>query len=274
LGIRPSALHQCELSQFQKITVNDAIVWRFTEKVGSRDGASKVARGGWKDTNYKPVTIDIWDFPLLDGALNVYEEFESYFELRKEAKITSNRFFLQTTRKKNVSGLSKSQFWVDSPIGKNGFKGIVKNMCLAEGIKGNGVHDYVTTHGLRGSMSSLLLEAGFSDTAVAQRTGHRSLDSLRNYKDPQGETAPNMQRALFNNQDYSHEELGSGTNRKNKRSNTHLSDPKRFESRKKPSVEIQDDDIENSDEMKEGIVFNGANTGTFTFHVHNHYHTK
>lgn len=65
-------------------------------------------------------------------------------------------------------------------------------MCLAENIKGHGVDGFVTTHGLRGTMASLLIEAGFSDAAVSLRTSHRSLNSLRIYKDPKCETTPNI----------------------------------------------------------------------------------
>lgn len=103
LGIKPTALHLLEISQFQKITVNDGFVWIFTEKVESREGASKTARGGWRDTNYRPVTIDIWNIYVLDNFLNVYQEIDDYFKLREKMSLESDRFFLQTSRKRNKS---------------------------------------------------------------------------------------------------------------------------------------------------------------------------
>ncbi len=42
--------------------------------------------------------------------------------------------------------------------------------------------DSMTTHGLRCTMAFLVLEAGHSDVPVSMRTGHRDLNSLKNYQ--------------------------------------------------------------------------------------------
>ena len=58
---------------------------------------------------------------------------------------------------------------------------IVKEVCTSLGIRGVGLSAYMTTHGLRSAMISLLISAGISDTAVALRSGHNDVNSLLSY---------------------------------------------------------------------------------------------
>lgn len=46
--------------------------------------------------------------------------------------------------------------------------------------------DTVTTHALRETATSILLEAGNSDPSVAMRTDHRDLKPLKNYQNLSG----------------------------------------------------------------------------------------
>lgn len=47
LGVPTTALHQLDMKQSKYITKIGVEVWRYTERDGSRTGASKVARCGW-----------------------------------------------------------------------------------------------------------------------------------------------------------------------------------------------------------------------------------
>jgi len=133
---------------------------------------------------------------VLDGTLNVFEEIDEYIELRNKMEKQNPRFFLQASRRNPIL-LQLTEFFNDQPIGVSSFRNLVKNVCIAENVRGNGVHDYVTNHRLRGTMTSLLLDAGFSDTTVSMRTGHRNNDSLKSYKNNQGGASYSQQKALF-----------------------------------------------------------------------------
>jgi len=259
LGVRPTALHELEMHQFQKIELARKLVWRYTEKIGSKTGASKVAKGGWKDTKYKPVQIDMVDFPVLDGTLNVFEEVDQYMQIRSEMPKQNPRFFLQPSRK-DPSTLKPAQFFNNQPIGVNSFQSLVKNMCIAEKIRGNGVHEYVTNHGLRGTMTSLLLDAGFSDTAVSLRTGHRNNDSLKSYKNNQGSSSFSQQKAIFETTKFEDQNAPS-----------RAKDAEDVKIRPYKRIKNESDGIDAEDvEEPTGIAIQGVSGGNFTFHVHQH----
>lgn len=68
LSVRNIALHQLVMTQFKHIKMSGVDVWRYTERFGSRTGSYKLARGVWLASKYKPATIDIYSFYVLDGA--------------------------------------------------------------------------------------------------------------------------------------------------------------------------------------------------------------
>ena len=57
----------------------------------------------------------------------------------------------------------------------------MKAVCVQLGLRGDGAYNIVTTHGLRATMLTLPIEAGYDDVTVTLRTGHRDVKSLRNY---------------------------------------------------------------------------------------------
>jgi len=271
LGIRSTALHELEIAQFQRISINNHSVWRYTEKIGSRSGASKVAKGGWKETRYKPVQIDIYNFSVLDNTLNVYKEIDEYLRIRSKMEKKNTRFFLQPSRK-DPHKLLQTEFFNNQPIGVSIFKGLVKNMCITENLTGNGVHNYVTNHGLRGPMASLLLDAGFSDTTVSLRTGHRNNDSLKNYKNNQGGSSYSQQKALFEStkfevdnkpQSYNPEKEHQGEFTDEKSDETKIPLKKRYKS---------EGNLANIKDLRDtsGVAIHGVTGDNFTIHVHHH----
>jgi len=73
----------------------------------------------------------------------------------------------------------------------------VKNVCTVEGIAGSGKKGWVTTHGLRGTLATLLFENGHSDSSVALRTGHRDPRSLKSYQNLRGIEGMQQQRDVL-----------------------------------------------------------------------------
>ena len=196
LGIRPSGMWLLRLSQFTYIQAKGESVLQFTEMVGSKEGASKTKKGGLRAITQKAVKIFIWNRLLLDGTLNVYKDIHEYLTIRKQMKIdgkNGDRFFLQA----NSKGTHKSNFFRKQVIGKNSFRKIVPNLCAKVGITGTGVNDCVTTHGLRGTMITLLLEAGHADTTIMLRSGHSQVQSVLNYTNLQGNEGLQQQMDMF-----------------------------------------------------------------------------
>ena len=63
------------------------------------------------------------------------------------------------------------------PMGKNKLNGMVKEMCAEAELDGN-----FTNHSLRAYGATTLFQAGVSEKLIQQRTGHRSINALRQYK--------------------------------------------------------------------------------------------
>ena len=73
----------------------------------------------------------------------------------------------------------------------------VKSVCTKLGIRGDGEAVFITTHGLRATMISLLISAGNSDAAVDLRTGHRDHNSLQSYHYLRGINGETQLTAFF-----------------------------------------------------------------------------
>lgn len=58
----------------------------------------------------------------------------------------------------------------------------IQRASIANGITGVGDRKVMVTHGLRGTVSTLLLEAGLFDTATSLKTGHLNNKCLKSYK--------------------------------------------------------------------------------------------
>ena len=83
-------------------------------------------------------------------------------------------------------------------MGKNLMSSIVKHVCNALNIYGDGASQYMTTHGLRATMISLLIAAGHSDASVLLCSGHRDANSLKSYHNLRGRNGMNQLGDIFN----------------------------------------------------------------------------
>ena len=84
-----------------------------------------------------------------------------------------------------------------TPLGKNSFFHIVKDVCDALGLRGCGAGKNMTMHGLRATTVTLPLKAGHADSSVAMRTGHRDVRSLKPYQNLAGSLGKRQQEDVF-----------------------------------------------------------------------------
>ena len=96
--------------------------------------------------------------------------------------VGSDRFFLGY----KASGATMSNFFKNQYLGRNTFSKIVKDVCASNGISGTRRKRGITTHGTRGTVKALFVEAGHSDSAIAMRTRHRDPKYLKNYQNMRG----------------------------------------------------------------------------------------
>lgn len=64
---------------------------------------------------------------------------------------------------------------------ENIFDKMVIKICEEVGVKGSGLQDHMTNHGLRASMISALIDSGHYDASIFLRTGNTRLDDLERY---------------------------------------------------------------------------------------------
>ena len=68
-------------------------------------------------------------------------------------------------------------WFTGTPVGKNMLNSMLKQMCQKAGIS-----QHFTNHSLRAFEATKLFQAGVSEKLIQQRTGHQSLEALRQYE--------------------------------------------------------------------------------------------
>ena len=144
IGARTTELLMLKVSQFQREILNNKNALAYYPKVGSRVGESKNHEGGIAYVNYRRRVIPIHDIDLLDGESNIYQLINEYMSASEEANISPERFFLGTKPRRIGQ---TSSFLKPQPTGRNTMTSIVKKICNALGIRGEGVAKHVTTNG-------------------------------------------------------------------------------------------------------------------------------
>ena len=181
-ALRPSTLVHLTTTHFTQLKLRGEMVWRIRQAVGSRSSSSKTNAGGQKIAGEKPVETLVWDPPALGGIINIFEDIDDYMSVRMHMLVVSDIFFLDY----KASGATMSNFFKNQHLGRDTFSKIEKDMCASNGIFGTGSKKGMTTHGLPGTVTTLLVETGHSDSAIAMRTGHRDPKFLKNYQNIQG----------------------------------------------------------------------------------------
>ena len=130
----------------------------------------------------KPIETFDWDRPALNGILSVFEDIDDYMSVRMHMSVGSDRFSLSY----KAGGAVVSYVFKNQPLGCKTFSKIVKDVCACNGIAGTGNKKSMTTNGLRGTVTTMRVEAGHSDAAIAMRTGNKDPKFLQNYQTIQG----------------------------------------------------------------------------------------
>ena len=197
-GLRPTALRLLTVNQLQEEKLRGINCIVFRSVVGGTAGESKTDIGGWKGAGDRPRVIPIPDEILLQGRINFYGVIKEYLNIRKRVQTNSKQFFLsiKTTGKDRKSG-DPNKYFTSQNLGKNTFSTIVERVCKKLGIRGDGAYSVVTAHGLRATIVTMLLEAGYDDATITLRTGHKDLKSLRSYHNLRGSIGLQQMKKMF-----------------------------------------------------------------------------
>lgn len=151
---------------------------RYTEDI------SKNNPGGLKGRKNKPKVVIQHE--------NEREPNRCFVRLYKlyQSKCPPNRpkhaFYLQPLKKPTAD------CWYSScPIGHCTLSGTVAKMCKAADIPG-----FKTNHSLRATTATRLYQAGVDEQLIMERTGHHSIDGVRNYKRTNAEQQENLSDIL------------------------------------------------------------------------------
>lgn len=162
-------------------------------KLGGSNGQSKNAPGGYKYADRKAKEVLVWRMDQLDGKVTVLDDFLEYMELLKDRSPDSN--FLASI---NQATYDKTKFFkTDVNLGEQTIGKYITHACDALGIKGLGTRDHITAHGLRATVITQLFEMGQSATCVQLRSGHKSIETLKEYRTLRGQTGKLQQEHIF-----------------------------------------------------------------------------
>ena len=91
------------------------------------------------------------------------------------ASASKDVFYLQPLPK--VPSDDSKPWYALAPVGRNTLSTMVKNICTDAGVGGN-----KTNHSLRATGTTALFTAGVPEKVIQQRSGHLSLQGLRQYE--------------------------------------------------------------------------------------------
>lgn len=130
-----------------------------------REVCSKTNNGGLAG-RVKPK--EVVHFESTDPSRCHVKLFEDFMTKRPAG---AKRFYLQACAK-------PGRLWFcNRPVGKNTLSKFMAEMCKDAGIEGR-----ITNHWLRATCATRLYQANVDEQLIMERTGHRSLSALRNYK--------------------------------------------------------------------------------------------
>ena len=91
LDVRTTKMSEMIIEQFDRDTmIHDRKVIVFLSVVSDRTGISKNRPGGINSLGLRLTEVVIWNLPILDGSLNVFEVFDDYVSLRENANLKTN----------------------------------------------------------------------------------------------------------------------------------------------------------------------------------------
>lgn len=97
--------------------------------------------------------------------------------IRLEAPTDLDRLFLEIS----AGAINCQKFFKSQSMDLDTFTRLFKNSCVAEKVENENLKICSTTHGLRGTLTTILFQHGYSYSSVALRTSHRDQISLKIY---------------------------------------------------------------------------------------------
>jgi hypothetical protein len=161
--------HELKFSQFQRLQNPDRYVYT--------ENGSKNRSGGIADFQVPNNVVTI-QMNMHNPERCHVRILDAYISRVPESARQSDAFYLQCMSSADC-GIPGAPWYKPQRIGINKLQGMVKNMCLQAGIPG-----CKTNHSLRAACATQLYEAGTPENLIQDRTGHRSLSSLRKYERP------------------------------------------------------------------------------------------
>ena len=206
--------HSLQCSQFEKkVDESGRLYLEYTDR------GSKTNRGGLKHMKVDNKTVKQYE-NLDDPDHCVVNLFETYLSFIPS---TNGNFYFRPLPNDAAGTLKFSK----QSVGRNTLAKLIPNMCKVTGIEG-----YKTGYSGKVTCATTLYRQGFSDQLIKERTGHRSLEALHQYK----RTGSNQQHQLSL-------ALGPPSLKENKPSTSSCSDDEFEPLKKKPktvsSVDMQ-----------------------------------
>ncbi|XP_065882477.1 zinc finger MYM-type protein 2-like [Dysidea avara] len=133
---------------------------------------SKNNQGGFTSLNQKNKTVRQY---ATDSERCHVKILDRYLKLLPPGAYDNDIFYLQPLS--GIPGSSSAPWFKNVAVGRNTLGNMMKNMCNKAGISGG-----FTNHSLRAYGATALFQAKVPEKLIQQRTGHRSLESLRQYE--------------------------------------------------------------------------------------------
>ena len=135
--------------------------------------SSKTNQGGLASLNQKNKIVRQYESD--SGSQCHVRILDKYFEVLPYDAVKNDVFYLQPLPQ--VPSKPSEPWFKMTPVGKNTLGTMVKRMCDRAGISGG-----FTNHSLRAYGATTLFRAEVPEKLIQQRTGHRSIEALRQYE--------------------------------------------------------------------------------------------
>ena len=150
------------------------------------ENVSKNRNGTFKQLNIANKVVPLFSCPEAGEHCPV-RILDMYFCKLPKESVTKDIFFFRPLEK--TPSDPTSSWYSNQPVGKHTLELKLSRMCSLAGIEGK-----ITNHSLRATAATQMYEMGVPEKVIQERTGHRSLDSLRVYE----RTSTQQQQAASN----------------------------------------------------------------------------
>ena len=173
-----------KISQLERLSNPDRYVYT--------ENTSKNRYGGLKQMRVKNKLVPIVAVPECGERCHVYV-LDTYLAKLPPEALEKDNFYVQP-----VADFEAREIWYTSrAIGKNTLGKMVKEICVDGNVSGR-----KTNHSLRATGVSDLFQAGVPDKIVKERSGHLSMDGLRQYQHTTAEQEENVSKVLATGSSY------------------------------------------------------------------------